>query len=43
MCVERAFGILKGRCITMKDSFDKTWDEAESELAQKIANNEARE
>jgi hypothetical protein len=27
----------------MKDSFDKTWDEAESELAQKIANNEARE
>jgi hypothetical protein len=62
MCVERAFGILKGRwriimkrcdiplrmvpdivctcivlynlCITMKDSFDKTWiDEAKSELA----------
>jgi hypothetical protein len=28
----------------MKDSFDKTWiDEAESELAQKIANDEARE
>lgn len=72
MCVERAFGILKGRwriimkrcdiplrmvpdvvctcivlhnlCITMKDAFDKTWiDEAESELAKKIANGEARE
>ena len=28
----------------MKDAFDKTWiDEAESELAQKIANGEARE
>jgi hypothetical protein len=70
MCVERAFGILKGRwriimkrcdislrmvpdvictcivlhnlCITMKDSFDKTWiNETESEF-QKIANGETR-
>jgi hypothetical protein len=36
--------VLHNLCITMKDSFDKTWiDEAESELAQKIANGEARE
>ncbi len=36
--------VLHNLCITMKDAFDKTWiDEAESELAQKIANGEARE
>jgi hypothetical protein len=36
--------VLHNLCITMKDFFDKTWiDEVESELAQKIANGEARE
>lgn len=72
MCVERAFGILKGRwriimkrtdvplrmvpdlvctcivlhnlCIAMKDSFDRNWiDEAEVELAEKIARGEGRD